>query len=122
MELVINAPLVYLASPYSHHDPAVMELRYLAAVEAVSYLMKKGFVVFSPIVHCHPIAVIHGLPRSWDYWKTYDETFLRKSDILMIYQYDGWEFSKGIKAEMEIARENPRIKLETLTMEEVLRG
>lgn len=47
--------MIYLASPYSHPDPAVEELRFEAACEAACKLMQQGHHVFSPIAHTHPV-------------------------------------------------------------------
>jgi hypothetical protein len=54
--------MIYLASPYSHPDPAVREARFREACRAAAKLMRLGQPAFSPIVHGHPIAV-YGLPN-----------------------------------------------------------
>ena len=46
---------VYLASPYSHARPEVMEWRYRQAVRAAAACMSPTTVVFSPIAHSHEI-------------------------------------------------------------------
>jgi hypothetical protein len=100
-----NNGLIYLASPYTHPDIYIMEKRYLEAVKAVNYLMNQGKIVFSPIVHNHPVAVTYGLPRGWDYWKKYDGVILKACNELMVYQMNGWQYSKGIEGELKIANE-----------------
>ena len=35
-------PVIYLASPYSHPDPAVRQARWLAACEAAAWIMGQG--------------------------------------------------------------------------------
>ena len=59
--------MIYLASPYSHPDPAVRKERFHAACQARAELIRAGWIVFSPIVHSHPL-VEHGVPTTWDFW------------------------------------------------------
>lgn len=96
--------LIYLATPYSHEDHAVMEARFSKACEIAGELMQKGELVFSPIAHTHPIAVRCDLPRGWDYWHKYDFAMLQASGKLLVAKMEGWEQSKGIAGEIEIAK------------------
>jgi hypothetical protein len=67
--------MVYLASPYSHPDPAVREQRFHAACRATAALLRAGCVVFSPIVHSHAL-VAHGVPTDWAFWQHADRRIL----------------------------------------------
>ena len=40
---------VYLAAPYSHEDPKVMEARFHAINKQAARLMSEGYIVHSPI-------------------------------------------------------------------------
>lgn len=96
--------MIYLASPYSHSDPAVMEERFDAACKAAGYLMTQGHHVFSPIAQCHPIAMrTPGMPTDWQFWKAYDEQVIAACDELWVLMLDGWQESRGVAAEKEIA-------------------
>ena len=95
------APLVYLASPYTHADPAVMEARFQAATRYAARLMGQGVNVFSPIAYTHVI-LQHGLPVDWDFWKQYGEKWLAVCDSMIVLMLDGWEASKGVNAEIAI--------------------
>lgn len=99
--------VIYLASPYSvgNASPAELEQRFEAACAAVGHLMLEGEVVYSPIVHCHPIAVRYSLPRDWEFWHKFDREMLRGAHELRILKLPGWEESKGIAAEKQIAFE-----------------
>lgn len=97
--------MIYLASPYTHSDHEVMEQRFDAACRAAGKLMAAGHVVFSPIAHTHPIAVRCELPRGWDFWHQYDREFVLASEKVIVLTIDGWDTSKGVAAEMEIARQ-----------------
>jgi nucleoside 2-deoxyribosyltransferase len=96
--------MIYLASPYSHVDPAVREQRFCAACQAAVALLHAGRVVFSPIAHSHPLAQ-HGLPGNWHFWERYDRAFLERCDEVLVLMLDGWEESVGVQAEIRIARE-----------------
>lgn len=101
--------MIYLASPYSHHTPAIKEQRFQAVLKAAAELMSQGEIVFSPIAHCHPIAVIYGVPGDWHYWEKYDRAFIEACDRFIVLKLDGWEASVGVNAECEFARQIGRI-------------
>jgi hypothetical protein len=96
---------VYLASPYSHPDKAVMQKRFEDVCAAASGLMSRGALVFSPIAHTHPIAVSGCLPRGWDFWKLYDEVMIGHAEKVVVLTLEGWRESKGVAAEIEIAKQ-----------------
>ncbi|MBI2191984.1 MAG: DUF1937 family protein [Planctomycetes bacterium] len=96
--------MIYLASPYSHPDPSVREARFQAACSQAAEMLRCGIPVFSPIAHTHPIAA-YGLPLEWASWEKYDRVFLEMCSEVWILMLDGWRESKGVQAEMELARE-----------------
>ena len=95
--------MIYLASPYSDPDPKVMEQRFDAVCRKAGELMKDGLVVYSPIIHNHPIATRCDLPRGWDFWKRFDLFMLPLASKLYILRLPGWDKSIGVKAERETA-------------------
>lgn len=95
--------MIYLASPYTHEDPFIMEERYLQASKALTWLLKQKKWAYSPIVHCHELAKIGGLPKDAAFWQEYDFYMLSKSETFMILRIEGWEASKGVAAEKEYA-------------------
>lgn len=97
-------PLVYLACPYSGTEEEKWA-RFHAANLAASKLLKDGLAVFSPISHTHPITVDAGLPGNWDFWEGYDRAFLSVSSKVIVLKLKGWEISKGVQAEIEIAKQ-----------------
>jgi hypothetical protein len=96
--------IVYLASPYSHPDPAVRQARYRAVCRAAAALLAAGQPVFSPIAHSHPL-VEYGLPANWSFWQRYDQELLARCDELVVLMLPGWCESVGVQAEIQIARE-----------------
>jgi len=61
-------------------------------------------MVFSPIAHSHPLTR-YGLPTDWTFWRRYDRAHMERCDELAVLMLDGWRESKGVRAEMAIARE-----------------
>ena len=55
--------LVYLAVPYTHEDPEIREKRFKAVSKVAGKLLNEGEMIFSPISHCHPIALECSLPK-----------------------------------------------------------
>lgn len=96
--------LVYLASPYSHPDPAVRKERFHKAAKMAALLMGRKLNVFSAVCHCHPIAVEGGLQMDWSYWKSFDTVMLSRCQAMYVLMIDGWKQSEGIKAEIAIAK------------------
>lgn len=97
--------LVYLATPYSHEDPAMREGRFNVVNRVASRLMSEGLHVFSPISHTHPIAVAGELPTGWDFWEPYDRAILSVCASVIVLRQPGWMESLGVAAEIAIANE-----------------
>jgi hypothetical protein len=95
--------MFYLASPYSHPDPAIRQHRFEVACEAAVKLIRMGHVVFSPIAHSHTMHLA-GLPGDWEFWKRQDEWFVSHCERLVVLTIDGWKESRGVAAEIEIAK------------------
>jgi hypothetical protein len=98
---------IYLASPYSHKDKAVMDDRYNAACRAAaSIIAKTRRAVFAPIAHSHPIADWMPLESRVDFemWMLVDLPILRYAAELWVLRLDGWAESRGVTREREYAR------------------
>jgi hypothetical protein len=97
--------LTYLAAPYTHPDPAVLQQRYIAANRACAELMRQG-PVFSPISHSHPVAdyMDPALRLDHHFWQEQDTAILCHCSRVVVLKLDGWRESKGIAAELKLAR------------------
>lgn len=93
----------YIASPYSDPDPKVSEQRYRAALRATHWCLTHDMIVFSPIVHCHEMAIIYGMPTDFRFWKAYNNAMISGSSGLLVLEIEGWQQSAGVSAEREIA-------------------
>lgn len=96
------APLIYLASPYSHINPAVRYYRYLAARLATTNLLRENLAVFSPIVYGKEMENIIG--QDYLSWKNLNDVMLSRCDAVMVLKLDGWDESKGVAYEIDFAR------------------
>lgn len=100
----MNKQIIYLASPYSHHSPAMRRWRYVQVCKVTARLMREGYLIYSPIVNSHPLT-LYGLPTDWEYWRAMDEAMLRRCDALVVLKLPDWEQSQGVAAEIALARE-----------------
>ena len=94
---------VYIASPYTHSDPDVRETRYGLVAAYVAAKMVEGEVLYSPIVHHHPMSLEHKLPHDWAFWRNIDGNMLGVARSLRVLKLDGWERSVGVQSEIAIA-------------------
>lgn len=94
---------IYLASPYSHPDPEVRQHRFMAACEWAGRLMKEGHTVFSPIAHSHAIEQTFDAIEPGPFWMKQDIPILRHADKVVVLKLEGWDRSKGIAQEIELA-------------------
>lgn len=99
---------IYLASPYSHPNPAVREARYVAACKKTAQYARKGIAVFAPIVHSHPVAAYMDPCdcMNFDLWMKLDLPILKDAAEMHVLCIDGWRSSKGVTREIEFAEYN----------------
>lgn len=90
---------IYLASPYTDADPWIRNHRYIEARAITGRLLKAGFHVYSPIVHCHELALRQDLPHDFDFWQAYNFAMLDSASGFGIIKMEGWDKSKGVRAE-----------------------
>lgn len=92
--------LTYLATPYSLYVGG-LEQAFEEAATLAGMLIASGMNIYSPIVHCHSIA-IHGRldPLDHSLWLALDDVMLAKCDVLLVAHMAGWENSFGIKHEI----------------------
>ncbi len=79
---------IYLASPYSHEDEMVMKDRFDKVCAKAAELMARGYIVFSPIAHSHPIA--QHLPIS--YTTDFDHWMKQDLDYIEIWADEIWVY------------------------------
>ena len=114
--------MLYLASPYTHENPIIMEHRYKYMLQVCAYFANNKICVYSPIVHWHPVAKLHSLPKEFEFWQEFDRQFLDSCDEMLIIPLQGWEDSKGINAEVDYCEEQdiPFRLMDTIELHRVL--
>ncbi len=96
--------MIYLASPYSHARPEVMEMRYELACDAAAWLMIEGHHVYSPIAHGHSLSQARDLPMAHRFWLPLCLDMIRRCDLVAVLTIEGWRSSYGILRELAFAR------------------
>lgn len=108
----------YLASPYSHPDAKVRELRYHTTMSATAWLLMQKKWVYSPIVHCHEMALAYALPTDAEFWKDYNLAVLSAAAGVYVLMMDGWKESRGVKMELIWAIEQDKSIVEIMLGDE----
>ena len=97
--------MIYLASPYTHREPMIMQHRYEQVLKCLFWMTTTRPVpVYSPIVHFHDLADKYDLPRDANWWKATNFNMIRKVDTLAVLVIEGTTESKGVQEEIEFAR------------------
>lgn len=103
MTIRLGAPqtLAYLATPYTKYPGGIVSA-FIASCELSANLIKTGLKIYSPIAHCHAIAVHSDLdPLDHAMWMAQDEAMLSAADVLIVAHLPSWESSKGIQMEID---------------------
>lgn len=103
-------PMVYLATPYTKYAKG-LDAAWKDACSVAARLLIEGVRVYSPIAHCHGLA-IHGnptiLPSAHSIWLPFDEAMMLLTDCLLVAKLDGWDKSKGVTHEIEFFQKRGR--------------
>ena len=95
----------YLASPFTHTDPAIQKQRFEKACAVAAKLMKGGTVIFAPIPHSYSIEQFFDKPEGFDFWMYHDLPLLQGADRLIVLKLPGWKKSRGVAREIQEAQE-----------------
>lgn len=98
--------MIYVASPYSHEDYHVMEKRAKAVTYYCYTQIKEGKNVISPITYGHEVRQAGNLPNDWSFWMNFCLDLLKHCDEIYVLTIDGWNVSKGVREEIEFAKQN----------------
>ncbi len=89
--------LWYVAHPYSGAELTNFKL----AVLRTNRILDKGYLVFSPIVHSHPLDMDQ--KRKPDFWYGQDLKIITKCDGIILCPE--WQLSAGCIMELSIAKD-----------------
>lgn len=110
---------VYLASPYSHPEELVREGRFMLACQKAAEYISNGIAVFCPIAHTHHIAdhMDETARMDFELWMEADLPLVHHAKEVHVLRLEGWEHSRGIRREIEYARERG-IPISYISMED----
>lgn len=104
--------MIYVASPYTPYNHADLTAQqvsdafdnaYMEVLLFVTQQLQHGLPVFSPIVHCHPLAKLTAMPRTWEFWWELNKKYLDASEAVHVACIHGWQVSGGVAAEVKYA-------------------
>lgn len=95
--------LIYLASPYCHPELSVIEDRVEKNRLFVIWLIKRGKLIYSPILHNHEMTRDGSIRRGWEHWSDQDALMIYLAHEFWVLRLDGWEESQGVTKELDIA-------------------
>jgi hypothetical protein len=98
--------LVYVASPYTHPDPEVVQARYEQVSRLTARLVAEGEAAVSPITYGHHLLDFHTMPTDWEFWMDFCIALLSKCDRMLVAKIPGWEESRGVQAEIRYAQDH----------------
>jgi len=97
------ASLIYLASPFSHINPAIRQHRFEQARRFTIEALRDGQALFSPIVYGMDMEKEIG--TAYEPWLALNKAMILACDELWCLCLDGWSDSRGVKWELEFAYE-----------------
>jgi hypothetical protein len=96
--------LYYLAAPYGDSDPAIIEQRMVEYEKVDAFLAFLGVNTMSPLDKHYKLKY-NSLPGTYKYWQDYCDQMLFIAQGLIVITLPGWDASKGVAAEIQLAKE-----------------
>jgi len=91
---------VYLGIPYTINP----ELSYQTSIRIAAHLMQHAAIVFSPVIHTHPIANFLETDWGWETWKSQDIPWVKLCEVMAVVTLPEWQKSVGLAEEIKISR------------------
>lgn len=106
--------MIYVASLFSNGchtdsdlDKEVRHQRYEYTMKRVVGFMKRGWHVYSLILHCYEMSNRYNLPKDYTFWKNIDRDMISRCDkVLVLMMSDdlgNWVHSEGMTDEINYA-------------------
>lgn len=102
--------MIYVSSPYTSPLQGAAKLqaqalRYEKVLDFCVHLAAtESLLVFSPIVYGHALALRGNMPTDAGFWHNFNMNVLRRCEAMFNLRLRGWESSKGVKLELEVAK------------------
>lgn len=109
----------YLASPYTNYPHGLANAAIDVAAVA-GELMRRGVIVFAPIVHGHAVTESVSLPLDHAFWMRECRAPFLGCASLIVAKLPGWDHSRGVAMEIEWAADldMPTFHLDTTAIVE----
>lgn len=99
--------IVYLASPYTNHPEGRAEA-FVRTRQLAQILLLRGVVVYSPVVHGHPLGGVvkqdgdhmGTVPMTSEFWLAHCRPFLDAANHMLVFMDEGWKESRGVTYEI----------------------
>ena len=95
--------MIYIASPYSHPNPFVVQQRVTAVREYAAKLIMRGECAFSPIVYAHEMALAHGMGTDAKTWAVFNDKMVQAAKAMHVLMLEGYGESLGVQHEIRYA-------------------
>ena len=99
----IMRTLIFLSSPYFHHDEEIMQSRVIAVQRVAKNMLERGEIVLSPLIHNKSLTDM-GLKKNDKFWYDYSCEMLMRCDQVSVLRIPGWYSSAGVNQEISTAR------------------
>ena len=96
--------LIYVACPYTHQDPKIVQLRYAVSAQVARQLFKEGLMVFAASMHNSLIAAMSGVGDQFSKWVEFNHLMIERVDKLIVVTMEGWEQSRGVQDQIDYAK------------------
>jgi hypothetical protein len=95
--------VIYIAAPYSHEKPYIVEARVRVIAGLVGKIMEQGQLPICPLLGSHIVAEVCSLRTDFDFWQRLDREVIRHCEQLWVLCLEGWDRSISVRAEIEWA-------------------
>lgn len=96
---------IFLACPYGHTDPAIVEQRFQRSNAVAAQIARSGATVFSQVSMSHPINQhLADLDKAGigRLWAPIDAVFMDAMTEIVVIDAPGWDQSAGVAREIEV--------------------
>ena len=94
--------MIYIACPYWSDQEYVRDYRRKKAIDYSTILIKKGYLVYSPLIYTERFATDK---TKEGYWVKHGIEMVGICNEMRVLCLDGWKESKGVQGEIERAKE-----------------
>lgn len=97
--------MIYVSSPFTHSDAEIQNDRVHKTGKFVASLLQNDTTAISPVLY--GLAILPHMSSddtTWAAWSRMCEDILKKCDSMIVLGMDGWDKSRGVTEEIELAK------------------